>query len=108
MGAYALLGDFLTVVNRALPNVKDRLSEMISSEQFQALEKRDTGLALARPPVPEGLVSGLIHREDMVLASPWAGGWPWSPAEPPTCMSKASHTLTGAVLLQHLATACPK
>jgi DNA-binding transcriptional LysR family regulator len=74
VGAYALLGDVLTVVSRALPNVKVRLSEMISSEQFQALEKRDIDLALARPPVPEGLVSGLIHREDMVLAVPLGRG----------------------------------
>jgi DNA-binding transcriptional LysR family regulator len=70
VGAYALLGDFLTVVNGTLPNVQVRLSEMISSEQFQALDKREIDLALARPPVPGHLSSVLIHREDMVLAVP--------------------------------------
>lgn len=70
IGAYSVLGEFLTKVNELFPSVRIRLVEMVSESQFEALARGSLDLALARPPVPESLRSTLIHSEDMVLAVP--------------------------------------
>lgn len=70
MGAYAVLGELLTEINDRFPAVKVTMTEMVSEDQFDALARGDIDLAVARPPIPQGLDSRLVHSEDMVVAVP--------------------------------------
>jgi DNA-binding transcriptional LysR family regulator len=70
IGAYAVLGDFLTLLTRALPGVTVALTEETSEVQFAGLASGTLDLGLVRPPVPDDLASMLIHTEQLVLAIP--------------------------------------
>jgi DNA-binding transcriptional LysR family regulator len=70
VGAYAILDRFLDLIGGRLPGVTVALSEAISADQYDALASLQVDLALARPPVPDGFASRLVHREPMVLAVP--------------------------------------
>jgi DNA-binding transcriptional LysR family regulator len=70
IGAYAVLGDFLTLLTRVLPGVSVALTEDTSAVQFPALASGTLDLGLVRPPVPDELASVPIHSERLVLAIP--------------------------------------
>ncbi len=70
IGAYAVLGDFLTLLTRVLPGVDVALTEETSEVQFPALASGTLDLGLVRPPVPDDLASVPIHTEQLVLAIP--------------------------------------
>ena len=72
IGAYAVLADFLAVVNERIPAVSVELTELVSPEQFDALGNLEIDLGLVRPPIPEQFESVLVHSEDLVLAVPAA------------------------------------
>ncbi|WP_034264822.1 LysR family transcriptional regulator [Actinospica robiniae] len=69
--ALRLLGDLLSQLSLALPNVKIELTELVSVEQVHALANGDIDLGLARPPFDDTRFdSELIRREDLVVALP--------------------------------------
>lgn len=70
IGAYAVLGDFLTLLTRVLPGVQVALSELTSEQQFAALGVGTLDLGLVRPPVADEFASVRIHTEQLVLAVP--------------------------------------
>ena len=70
IGAYAVLADFLAMVNKRTPAVSVELTELVSPDQFEALANLEIDLGLVRPPIPEGFESILVHTEDLVLAVP--------------------------------------
>ncbi|MFC7621354.1 LysR substrate-binding domain-containing protein [Microlunatus sp. GCM10028923] len=70
IGAYAVLGDMLTLLTRVLPGVSVALDEQTSEVQFPALISGTLDLGLVRPPVPDDLASVPIHSEQLVLAVP--------------------------------------
>ncbi|MEV6288624.1 LysR substrate-binding domain-containing protein [Kribbella sp. NPDC051770] len=70
IGAYAVLADFLAMVNRRIPAVSVELTELVSPDQFAALANLEIDLGLVRPPIPDGFESLLVHTEDLVLAVP--------------------------------------
>jgi DNA-binding transcriptional LysR family regulator len=71
--AFGVLGGMLDEVEKELPSVKVTLQEMVTSEQFDALERGELDLGLLRPPVnPEKFGSRLLHRERLILAVPAA------------------------------------
>jgi DNA-binding transcriptional LysR family regulator len=70
IGAYAVLADFLAMVNRRIPAVSVELTELVSPDQYEALANLEIDLGLVRPPIPDGFESLLVHTEDLVLAVP--------------------------------------
>ncbi len=70
IGAYAVLGEVLTAISDALPQVHIALAEEVSEVQTEQLSTGMLDLAVIRPPVPLGLESFLLHEEDLVLALP--------------------------------------
>ena len=70
IGAYAVLADFLAMVNRRIPAVSVELTELVSPDQFDALANLEIDIGLVRPPIPDGFESLLVHTEDLVLAVP--------------------------------------
>ena len=70
IGAYAVLADFLAMVNKRTPAVSVELTELVSPDQFEALANLEIDLGLVRPPIPDGFESILVHSEDLVLAVP--------------------------------------
>lgn len=70
IGAYAVLADFLAMVNRRTPAVTAELTELVSPDQFEALANLQIDLGLVRPPIPAQFDSVLVHSEDLVLAVP--------------------------------------
>ncbi|HET6296928.1 MAG TPA: LysR substrate-binding domain-containing protein [Kribbella sp.] len=70
IGAYAVLADFLAMVNKRTPAVSVELTELVSPDQFEALANLEIDLGLVRPPIPDGFESILVHTEDLVLAVP--------------------------------------
>jgi DNA-binding transcriptional LysR family regulator len=70
IGAYAVLADFLAMVNRRIPAVSVELSELVSPDQYEALANLEIDIGLVRPPIPDGFESLLVHTEDLVLAVP--------------------------------------
>jgi DNA-binding transcriptional LysR family regulator len=70
IGAYAVLADFLAMVNRRIPAVGVELTELVSPDQYEALANLEIDLGLVRPPIPDGFESLLVHTEDLVLAVP--------------------------------------
>jgi DNA-binding transcriptional LysR family regulator len=70
IGAYAVLADFLAMVNRRIPAVSVELSELVSPDQYEALANLEVDIGLVRPPIPDGFESLLVHTEDLVLAVP--------------------------------------
>jgi DNA-binding transcriptional LysR family regulator len=70
IGAYAVLADFLAMVNRRTPAVTAELTELVSPGQFEALANLEIDLGLVRPPIPAQFESVLVHSEDLVLAVP--------------------------------------
>lgn len=70
IGAYAVLGEVLTTISEALPQVHIALTEEVSEAQTEQLSTGMLDLAVIRPPVPIGLESFLLHEEDLVLALP--------------------------------------
>ncbi|GAB3744762.1 LysR substrate-binding domain-containing protein [Microlunatus parietis] len=72
IGAYAVLGDVLTLLTRVLPGVSVALDEQTSEIQFPALISGTLDLGLVRPPVPDELASVPIHTEQLVIAVPEA------------------------------------
>lgn len=70
MGAYAVLPDVLSLISDKQPGLSVTMSELVSEEQFAALERGTLDLAIARPPIPANVASHLIHSEEMVVALP--------------------------------------
>ncbi|GAB2600360.1 LysR family transcriptional regulator [Kribbella endophytica] len=70
IGAYAVLADFLAMVNRRIPAVSVELTELVSPDQYEALANLEIDIGLVRPPIPDGFESLLVHTEDLVLAVP--------------------------------------
>ncbi|WP_152364190.1 LysR family transcriptional regulator [Microlunatus speluncae] len=70
IGAYAVLGDFLTMITKSLPGVSVALTEETSEVQFAGLASGTLDLGLVRPPIPDDLASAPIHTEQLVLAIP--------------------------------------
>ncbi|ONI69073.1 LysR family transcriptional regulator [Kribbella sp. ALI-6-A] len=70
IGAYAVLADFLAMVNRRIPAVSVELTELVSPDQYEALANLEIDLGMVRPPIPDGFESLLVHTEDLVLAVP--------------------------------------
>jgi DNA-binding transcriptional LysR family regulator len=70
IGAYAVLGPMLTLINSELPQVEVELNEQVSEDQFAGLAQGRVDLGLVRPPVPAELASLPVHTEDLVLAVP--------------------------------------
>ncbi|GAB3892995.1 LysR substrate-binding domain-containing protein [Kibdelosporangium lantanae] len=70
IGAYAVLADFLAMVNERVPGVSVALSELVSIDQFAALADLSIDVGLVRPPIPEQFESVLVHSEDLVIAVP--------------------------------------
>jgi DNA-binding transcriptional LysR family regulator len=70
IGAYAVLADFLTMVNKRTPAVTAELAELVSPDQFEALANLEIDVGLVRPPIPAQFESLLVHSEDLVLAVP--------------------------------------
>jgi DNA-binding transcriptional LysR family regulator len=70
IGAYAVLGPMLTLINEQLPEVEVELNEQVSEDQFAALAGNRLDLGLVRPPVPPELMSVAVHSEQLVLAVP--------------------------------------
>ena len=93
IGAYALLGDFLTLLTRVLPGVSVALGEETSEVQFPALASGTLDLGLVRPPVPDDLASVLIHSEQLVLAIP--DGNPLAHGSGPVRLSEVSSDYIG-------------
>jgi DNA-binding transcriptional LysR family regulator len=86
IGAYAVLADFLAMVNQRTPAVTAELTELVSPDQFEALANLEIDVGLVRPPIPSQFESLLVHSEDLVLAVPGdhalaAGDGPVSLAE---------------------------
>ncbi|MEV0643659.1 LysR family transcriptional regulator [Phytomonospora sp. NPDC050363] len=68
---YGILGRLLNELERALPDVRVELSEMVTREQTAAMSSDDLDLGLARPPFDSELFdSRLLHREALLLAVP--------------------------------------
>ncbi|MFK4085438.1 LysR substrate-binding domain-containing protein [Kribbella sp. NPDC020789] len=70
IGAYAVLADFLTTVAEHVPAVTSELTELVSTDQFDALAELKIDIGLVRPPIPDQFASVLVHSEDLVLAVP--------------------------------------
>jgi DNA-binding transcriptional LysR family regulator len=70
IGAYAVLADFLAMVNRRIPAVSVELTELVSPDQYEALANLEIDIGLVRPPIPDGFESLPVHSEDLVLAVP--------------------------------------
>lgn len=83
MGAYALLAELLTEVNKLFPAVSIQMVEMVSEAQFDALARGEIDLALARPPIPDIFASRHVHSEEMVVAVPQSHELAYAP-EPVT------------------------
>lgn len=70
IGAYAVLGDLLSEVTNALPQLHIALEELVSEDQVNGVRSGMLDLGVVRPPVPTDLRSLLLHEEDLVLALP--------------------------------------
>ncbi|MEJ3654348.1 LysR family transcriptional regulator [Actinomycetes bacterium KLBMP 9759] len=70
IGAYAVLADFLAMVNARVPAVSVALTELVSPAQFAGLADMEIDLGLVRPPISERFESVLVHSEDLVVAVP--------------------------------------
>ncbi|WP_232664865.1 LysR family transcriptional regulator [Pseudonocardia sp. TRM90224] len=70
IGAYAVLADFLAMVNARVPAVSVALTELVSPAQFAGLADMEIDLGLVRPPIPDRFESVLVHSEDLVVAVP--------------------------------------
>jgi DNA-binding transcriptional LysR family regulator len=70
IGAYAVLADFLAMVNNRVPGVSVALTEMVSIDQFAAIADLSIDVGLVRPPIPDQFESVLVHSEDLVIAVP--------------------------------------
>lgn len=68
---YSLLGQLLSTLSEALPDVEVDLREMVTSDQLAALKGGELDLCLARPPVDDDLFnSRLLRSEALRLAVP--------------------------------------
>jgi DNA-binding transcriptional LysR family regulator len=107
--AFSVVDVALAAVERELPGVRLSLREMVTSEQFDALERGELDLALLRPPVDlEGYESFAVHREALVLAAPADGPFGTDDGGPVTVGALArSHLLmyspTSAAYFHNLA-----
>ncbi|SDT35892.1 LysR family transcriptional regulator [Microlunatus soli] len=70
IGAYAVLGPLLSLINNELAGVEVELNELVSEEQFAQLSGNRLDLGLVRPPLPAGLTGVAVHTEELVLAVP--------------------------------------
>ena len=70
IGAYAVLGPALNMINEQVPQVSVELTEQVSEEQFALLAANRLDLGLVRAPIPDGLASLPVHTEELVLAVP--------------------------------------
>jgi DNA-binding transcriptional LysR family regulator len=93
IGAYAVLADFLAVVNDRVPAVSIALSELVSTDQFAALADLTIDVGLVRPPIPEQFESVLVHSEDLVLAVP--AGHPLAGRDGPVALADVTDEYIG-------------
>lgn len=70
VATYAVLDDVLTAIGATSADLRIELAELVSEDQFVALDRFELDLALARPPVPTHLASRHLHTEDLVAAIP--------------------------------------
>jgi DNA-binding transcriptional LysR family regulator len=92
IGSLNVLGQWVRQAQVNLPGVEVVLSEMVTSDQVQALLAHELDLGLLRgQPRPEVLKSRLIHSEQLVLAVP--ADHPLATAESVTLQDVARYPL---------------